>query len=188
MAISIDPATKVISIQQADLTLLSGTLYELDTNAFRLSVLQLLDDEDRIFLPIAFSHNTEVTLGAETFARTIEVINGYSLTFENLVYSVQMAGSNNNFFDVDNNILNPSGNVTVIGRNSAGLITVVSGSGLSASQDTKLTDLHQDRGLLSGTPKTITENTVDEDYTETSSGMTKTIVKTGATTVVTRTV
>ena len=178
MAITIDPATKVISIAQADLTFISGTLYELDTNAFRLTVMQLLDNEDHIFLPIAFSHNTEVTLGGETFARTIEVINGYSLTFENLVYSVRMAGSNNNFFDVDNNILNPSGNVTVIGRNSAGLL---------ASPD--ITRIHNDMGLnLSGT-KVITENVADSDYTEVNAdGVTKTVVKSGATTTIDRTV
>lgn len=176
MAITIDPATKVISIPQVDLTLISGTLYELDTNAFRLTVMRILDNEDRIFLPIAFSHNTEVTLLGTTFSRSIEVINGYSLTFENLVYSVRMAGSNNNFFDIDGSILNPSGNVTVVGANSAGLITAP-----------KIDELYEDAGLSSGTPKTVTENTVDTDYTETSTNITKTIVTTGADTVITRT-
>ena len=50
MALTIDPATKVITIPQADLDLVSGTLYELDTNQFRKDVMALLDDEDYIRL------------------------------------------------------------------------------------------------------------------------------------------
>jgi len=187
MTIAIDPATKVITVDQADLTLISGSLYELDTNAFRKSVWDIVSAENGIFLDTPFIHNTEVTVAGTTFARTLEFINGYSITFENLTYSVRLAGSNNNIFDVENSILNPSGNVTVIAQNSAGLISVSSGSGLSAAQDTKLTEVHRDAGLDSASAKTITENTVDEDYTETSSGITKTIVKSGATTVITRT-
>lgn len=122
MALSLDPATKVITIPQADLTLVSGTLYELDTNQFRLDVIALLDDEAYMWMPDAFIHNTEVTVAGTTFARTIEMINGYSITFENNVYSVRLAGSNNNLFDIASGILNPSGNVTVIAQNSAGLV------------------------------------------------------------------
>jgi hypothetical protein len=51
------------------------------------------------------------------------LIAGYSLTFENLSYSVRLAGSNNNLFDIDNLILNPSALVTVVAQNSAGLIS-----------------------------------------------------------------
>ena len=130
MALTLDPATKVITIPQADLTLVSGSLYELDTNQFRKDVFDLIASESYIWMPDAFSHNTEVTVAGTTFARTLEFINGYSVTFENLLYSVRLAGSNNNIFDVENGILNASGNVTVIGQNSAGLQTVVSGSGV----------------------------------------------------------
>jgi len=141
MALTLNPATKVISVPQVDLTLVSGNLYELDTNQFRKDLWDLLSSEAYIWMPIAFNHNTEVPLGSETFARTIEMINGYSITFENNTYSVQMAGSNNNFFDVENGILNPSGNVTVIGRNSAGLV-VVPESGLTALESARLVSIH----------------------------------------------
>lgn len=153
---TIDPATQVISIAQSELTLVSGTLYELDTNQFRLDVLALLDDEEYMWLPDAFVHNTEVTVAGTTFARTIEMINGYSVTFENNVYSVRLVGSNNNLFDVENGILNASGNVTVISTNSAGLITVTSGSGLSAAQATQLLELWQLQGLQLGNEMTVT--------------------------------
>lgn len=125
MTISINEATQVISIDQADLALISGDLYELDTDAFRLAVEALLDDERYIWMENPFNHNGEVTVAGSTLARVIEVINGYSVTFENLTYSVRLAGSNNNLFDVENGILNASGNVTVISQNSAGLLANV---------------------------------------------------------------
>ena len=138
MAITIDEATQVISVDQADLTFVSGSLYDFDTNAYRLAVGALLDDERYIWMDPAFTHNTEVTVAGSTLARAIVQKNGYSLTFENVAMSVRYTGSNNNLFDVENGILNPSGNVTVIGQNSAGLITVTSGSGLSAGEQAQL--------------------------------------------------
>lgn len=122
MALTIDPATKIVTIPQADLTFISGTLYEMDTNQFRLDLGALLDDEDYIWLPPAFNHNTEVTVAGTTFARTIEMINGYSITFSpDSQWSVRFVGSNNNLFDIENGILNQN-QVQVIPGNSAGLI------------------------------------------------------------------
>jgi hypothetical protein len=133
MALSIDPATKVISVPQADLTFVSGALYTLDSDQFRRDVMALLASENYIWMDDAFSHNTEVTVAGVTYARFIEFINGYSITFENTgaAYSVRIEGSNNNIFDVENGILNPTPLVTVISTNSAGLQTVVSGSGVT---------------------------------------------------------
>lgn len=123
MALTLDPATKVISIPQADLTLVVGTLYELDTDAFRKNVFDLLASEAYIWMPDAFVHNTEVTVAGVTYARFVEFVNGYSVEFENLTYSVRLAGSNNNIFDVENGIL-VQNLVQVIAQNSAGLIAV----------------------------------------------------------------
>jgi len=132
VAISIDFATKVITVPKADLTLVSGTLFELPTETkFRADVNALMDDEIGIVFDDPISHTTETTIVGTTFARFIELINGYSITFENLAYSVRMIESNNNLFDVDGGILNASGNVTVVGQNSAGLISVTSGSGVT---------------------------------------------------------
>ena len=127
MAISIDPATKVITIPKADLTLVSGTLYTLDTDAFRLELKDWEDSELGIVHPDTHSHNTEVTIAGVTYARFIEIINGYSVTFENGTYSVKLTGSNNNIWDVENSILNQN-TVQVIPTNSAGLISVNTGS------------------------------------------------------------
>lgn len=123
MALTINPATKVITIPQSDLTPVAGTLYELDTNQFRRDVMALMDDEDYIWMDNPFIHNTEVTVAGTTFARTIEFVNGYSVEFENGSYTVRLSGSNNNIFDVENGIL-VQNSVQVIAQNSAGLIAI----------------------------------------------------------------
>ena len=164
MAISIDFATSVITINQSDLTLISGDLYELPTeDTFRAEVNALMDDEIGIVFEDPIRHNTEVTIVGVTYARFIELINGYSVTFENLTYTVRLAQSNNNLFDVENGILNASGNVTVVGQNSAGLIVVTSGSGLSAAQTTQLLELWQLLGLDNTNTITITPAGVDSE-------------------------
>lgn len=121
MALSVNWNTKVIFVPQADLTLVSGTLYELDTDAFRLELKDIEDDEGIPFLD-THRHNTEVTVAGVTYARTIEIINGYSIEFEDGQYTVRLVGSNNNFFDVENGVL-VQNQVSVIPTNSAGLVS-----------------------------------------------------------------
>ncbi len=122
MAISINWATKVFTIPQADLTLVSGTLYEMDTEAVRQEINAIMDNADGMAFEDPILHNTEVTVAGTTFARTIEMINGYSIEFSpNSAWSVRFTGSNNNLFDVENGIL-VQNQVQVISNNSAGLI------------------------------------------------------------------
>lgn len=122
MAITVDYSTKIISVPKSYLTLVSGTLYELDTNQFKLDLGDIQDSEAGMFADTMYTHNTEVTVAGTTFSRTIEIINGYSVEFENGAYSVRLTGSNNNIFDVENGIL-VQNTVQVIAQNSAGLIT-----------------------------------------------------------------
>ena len=138
MAVTLDPATRRITIQKSDLTPVSGTLYSLDTNQFRKDVFDLLSSEDYIWMPDAYIHNTEVTVAGTTFARTIEFINNYSIEFDDVSgtdpYSVRLEGSNNNIFDIQNGVLVQ--NLTqVIPTNSAGLIvTQATGGGNTPSE------------------------------------------------------
>jgi len=123
VAISIDWSTKLFSVPQAELTNIAGTLYEMQTETyFRQGVNAIMASEDGIVFEDPIDHNTEYTVAGVTYARKIEMINGYSLTFSpDSNWSVRYRGSNNNLFDVENGVLVQS-NVEIISANSAGLI------------------------------------------------------------------
>lgn len=139
MAISLNPSTKVITVPQADLTLVSGTLYTFDTKAFKEELAELMDDELYMPLPTPFSHNTEVTIAGVTYSRTISIINGYSITHEDGSYSVIYENSNNDIWDIQNGILNQN-TVQVIPQNSAGLQTVTLASALTGTDIADIAD------------------------------------------------
>ena len=146
-----------IIIPQADLTLIDGSLYELNTNTLRTDLKALEAADTGIVYQDTHRHNTEVTIVGVTFARLIEIINGtnssqtdvYEIFFSpDTTYSVRLAGSNNNIFDLQNAIL--ANTVTqVISQNSAGLQIVVSGSGITAQDKLDIADRVWDE-LISG--------------------------------------
>lgn len=119
MAISVDWAAKVISVPQADLTFISGTLYELDTDQFRLDLKALEASEEGMPELDTHQHSTEVSVAGVTYARFVEIINGYTVEFEDGQYAVRLVGSNNNIFDEGIIVRNQ---VSIISTNSAGLI------------------------------------------------------------------
>ena len=139
MPISITWGTKTINVPQSYLTNITGTLYELDTEQFRLDLKALEDDPEGMPFPDTHRHNTEVTVAGVTYARFIEIINGYSIEFENGAYSVRLKGSNNNFFDVENGILSQN-QVQVIAQNAAGLIVHNVGSGVTEQDKLDIAD------------------------------------------------
>lgn len=120
MAITVNWPTKVINVPKADMTLVSSTPYEireLNVNTFRLTLKDLEDDEQGQPWPTTHNHNTTITVGGVTLARVVEIINGYTATFENGSYAVNLVGGNSNIGDVLN--LN---SVSVRASNSAGLV------------------------------------------------------------------
>lgn len=117
MAISVDYITKVISIPQADLSLVGGSFYEMDINWFRLQLKDWEDEENNIFMVDTHEHNPPVEIGGVTIARVVRIINGYTVTFENGSYVVTLTGANSNIMEVTN--LN---SVSVRSANSAGLV------------------------------------------------------------------
>ena len=124
MAITIDYGnTNIIDIPQADLTLIGGTLYELDTDVFRLALKDIEDGEAGIAFSKTHNRNAPVTVAGITYAQTFEIIPPYKVRFENGSYTVRLVGSNNNIFDVENGILFQN-TVQVVPTNSAGLIIV----------------------------------------------------------------
>jgi len=123
----IDWPNKLITILRSELTLISGTLYELDTNWFRLQLKAQEDSEAGMVWPRTHDHVSGYTVAGITYARKVEMINGYQVQFEDGQYTVRLVGSNNNIFDVAGGVL-VQNQVQVISNNSAGLIEVQSTS------------------------------------------------------------
>lgn len=132
MAITINWATKVISIPKADMTLLQASpeIRELDLNAFRLVLKDLEDDEAGMPYIHTHNHNPPVTVGGTVLARVVEIINGYTITFEDGQYAVKLTGLNSNVSDVTN-----VNQVSIRAANSAGLIIAeTSTAGMTVGQ------------------------------------------------------
>ena len=130
MAISINWLTKVISVPRAYLTFVSGIVYELDVEQFRLDLKALEAAEQGIVFLDTHSRNAPSTLSGVTYAQTFEIINNYTVTFEDfgVHYTVKFAGANHNIADVVN-----YDRVNLIIGNSAGLIEVDTGGGGGAT-------------------------------------------------------
>ena len=137
MAITVDWGTKIIHVPQSYLTHISGTLYELDTDQFRLDLKSLEDDEEGMPFPKTHIHNTTYTIAGVTYARAIQITNGYQVKFEDGQYTVKLVGSNNNIFDDGVLVRNQVG---VIATNSAGLIVVIQGSGITDQDKLDIAD------------------------------------------------
>ena len=119
MAITVDWSTFVINVPQADLTFLGGSLYQLDVDAFRLELKSIEASNDGMAFTDTHSHRGELTLAGVTYARSVEILSPYTITFEDGNYRVITVGANHNISDVMN--LN---SVQLITNNSAGLVVV----------------------------------------------------------------
>lgn len=131
MAYSVNWATKVITIPKADLTLVSASpeVRSLDVTDLWEALIDIQDSEEGMnFLDIV-RNTPPLTFAGVTLARVVEVINGYTLTFENGAWNVNIIGGNSNVADVAN-----KNSVGVNTANSAGLINVAGGGSLTAAQ------------------------------------------------------
>ena len=118
---SINWGSGVITVPKTDLDLVQSTpteIWNLDLNSFRLKLNDLEDDMEGMSFIDTHIHNTEVTLSGITFARVIEIVDPYTITFEDGQYAVNLIGANSNVGDRIN-----VNQVSVRSQNSAGLIT-----------------------------------------------------------------
>lgn len=136
MTISVDWGTRTITVHKSDMDLIQSEpfeVYELDLNEFRLTLKGLEESDDGMIFPDTHSHNTEAVLSGVTFARVIQIINGYTITFEDGQYAVNAVGANSNLADVMN--LNQ---VSLRSFNSAGLQVVTQGSSITEQDKTDI--------------------------------------------------
>ena len=116
----------------------------LDLDEFRLALKDLEDSEAGMTFPATHNHNTTVTVGGVTLARVIEIINSYSVTFEDGQYAINLVGANSNVGDVVN-----VNQVSVRVANSAGLIA--GGIGIpTAAQNADAVWSHATASTLAG--------------------------------------
>lgn len=119
MAITINYLTKVISVPKADTQLVQSVpteIRQLDIDLFRLTLKDLEDDEDGMPFLDTHNHTPPITVGSVTLARVVEIINGYTVTFEDGQYAVNLVSANSNIADVTN-----VNQVSIRSANSAGL-------------------------------------------------------------------
>jgi hypothetical protein len=126
MASTMDWLTGTITVPQSDLSFVSGTLYAQDTRAWWDEMKALEASEEGMpFIDIQ-RHGEETTIAGVTYSQGIEIINSYTITYEDGQYAARLDGSNNNLFD--EGILNRN-QVSLIPTNSAGLQVVDTGGG-----------------------------------------------------------
>jgi hypothetical protein len=138
MTVSINWPTGVITIPQNQLTFISGSTYSLDVDAFRLALKDLEDSEEGQVWPDTHRHSTASTLSGVVYARQVEILAPYTVTFEDVgtPYTVSCIGANHNLADVKN-----VNQVSLIIGNSAGLISVTTGSGVTAQDKIDIVNL-----------------------------------------------
>lgn len=119
MAITINFSTKVITVLKTDMTLIQSTpteIRQLSIDQFRLDLRDIEDSFSGIAFDDTHLRNPSVTVGGVILASVIEMINNYTVTFEDGQYAVNLAGANSNIADVVN-----VNQVSVRSANSAGL-------------------------------------------------------------------
>ena len=121
MIVTINWPTGVITIPQNQLTFISGSNYALDVDAFRLALKDLEDSEEGAVWPDTHRHATASELSGVVYARQVEILSPYTITFEDVgvPYTVNCVGANHKIADVKN-----VNQVSLIVGNSAGLIAV----------------------------------------------------------------
>ncbi len=123
MAYSVNWITRVVTVPQSDLTPISADVFELDVLSFWAEIHDIQDGEGMPYDTIMAS-NAPVSLSGLTLARTVEVINGYRIEFEDGAYQVNLTGANNNILDA-----RVQNQVSINANNSAGLQVVDAGAG-----------------------------------------------------------
>jgi hypothetical protein len=117
--ITVDWATSIISIPKAYMSIVQtvpNEIRRLDVNALRLSLRDIEASEDGMAHTRIVKNSEPVSLGGVTYARVLEILAPYTITFEDGAYAVSLDGGNNNVVDRVN-----VNQVGVRSANSAGL-------------------------------------------------------------------
>ena len=116
---TIDWGNKIINVFKTDMIQLQVSpteIWQLDIPSFKNTLGDLLDDEAGMTYPDIFNHNPSVSVGGAILAKVVEILEPYTITFEDGQYAVNLTGANSNIGDRVN-----VNQVSVRSANSAGL-------------------------------------------------------------------
>lgn len=121
MPTAVNWITGEITIDRADMPIVQASpeVRSLDVEAFRLDLKDLEAAEFGMPWPDTHRNQTPAILSGVQYARIVEIISPYFVTFEDGQYAVALTGANNNIVDVKT-----QNQVSVIANNSAGLINL----------------------------------------------------------------
>lgn len=122
MAYSVNWGTKVITIPKADTDFVSASpdVRELDVTVLWNTLIDIEETDAAMSFPPIVENTAPKVLTTElTLGRCVLIINGYTLTFEDGLYAVNIIGGNSNLSQVVN-----KNSVSVNTDNSAGLVIV----------------------------------------------------------------
>lgn len=121
MPTAVNWITGEITIDRADMPIIQASpeVRQLDVSAFRLDLKDLEATELGMPWPRTHNNQSPTTLSGQDYARLVEVIAPYFITFEDGQYAVSLFGANNNVVDVKT-----QNQVSVVANNSAGLINI----------------------------------------------------------------
>lgn len=111
--------SKVIYVPRTSMLLIQSSpveIRQLNLDDFRLALKDLEDNEDGMSYLDTHAHQPPTTVSGVTLARVVEIINDYTVTFEDGLYNVNITGGNSNIADKTN-----KNQVGVNTANSAGL-------------------------------------------------------------------
>lgn len=177
MAISVDWENKIINIPRADLLLVQSNpteIRQLNLTSFKNTLKSLEASVIGMNYLDIHSHNPSVTVSGAVLARVIEIINGYTVTFEDGQYAVNLVGANTNLGDVVN-----VNQVSIRSSNSAGLqdltsLQAASFAGGAVAID--VTSTYSGTTFPVGTRQYPVNNTIDAVSIAKSRGMKRLIV------------
>lgn len=135
MAYSVNWTSRVITIPKADTVFVSDVpdVRSLNVTTFWQTLIDLQDDEVGLPHPDIVLNTPPLTVAGVTLARVIQVINGYTITFEDGLWAVNIIGGNSNLADVVN-----KNQVSVNTGNSAGYVVDSADAALIA----RVNDVH----------------------------------------------
>ena len=102
---NVDWGNKIIYIDKLDMLQVQTTPVEvrqLDLDEFRLILHDLQDNVDGIVYLHMHEHVPPKTVAGVILARVVEIVNDYTVTFEDGLYNVNIVGGNSNISDRTN--------------------------------------------------------------------------------------